>query len=285
MDQKIAEVKKFLLEVSQTWTIKSPPRLAAALAYYSMFSLAPVIYIGLTIVNLIAVRIDPLSRFLGVIEESFGSEMATTLDEMLANLSPVSSSGSILGTLIGVGALLYAATGLFAQLKYALNTIWDIPVRTQGVPIGFIRDRLLAFVMVMGVGLVFVLGIAANALFSWFISLLQVEPTWGIWHYLVILGLTTLSFAVLYKYLPDVKVRWRFVWSGSLLGAALFTLGYWVVGIYLRYFSISSPAAAAGSLAVILIAVYYSAQIFLFGAVFSRTLAAKNMLENEPGFY
>lgn len=283
MDQKIAEVKKFLLEVSQTWTIKSPPRLAAALAYYSMFSLAPVIYIGLTIVNLIAVRIDPLGRFLDVIEESFGSEMATTLDEMLANLSPVSSSGSILGTLIGVGALLYAATGLFAQLKYALNTIWDVPVRTKGVPVGFIRDRLLAFVMVMGVGLVFVLGIAANALFSWFISLLQVEPTWGIWHHLVILGLATLSFAVLYKYLPDVKVRWRFVWSGSLLGAALFTLGYWVVEIYLSYYNISSPAAAAGSLAVILIAVYYSAQIFLFGAVFSRTLAVKNKLENESG--
>jgi membrane protein len=240
-----------------------------------MFSLAPVLYIGLTFANLIAVRIDPLSRFLGLVEENFGAEIAGTLSVMLGDISESAASGSILGTLIGVGALLYAATGLFAQLKYALNTIWDIPPRTKSATSGFIRDRLLAFVMVMGVGLLFVLGIAANALFSWFISLLKVEQTGGIWHHLVILGLAALSFAVLYKYLPDVKVRWRHVWSGSILGAALFTLGYWAVEIYLHYFTYTSPVEAAGSLAVILIAVYYSAQIFLFGAVFSQVLATR----------
>ena len=174
-----------------------------------------------------------------------------------------------------LGVLFYAASGLFIQLQYALNTIWEVPPASRGGIIAAIKDRLLAFVMAIGVGLLLVLA----TVFSIVVSVLASLFDWGshvpITNFASMMGLATISFALIYKVLPDVEIAWRDVWIGAAVTALLVSIGGWLVGFYLTHSNTGSAFEAAGALAVLLIAFYYIAQIFLFGAVFTKVYASR----------
>lgn len=260
----------FFKELFRTWSEQSPAQLAAALAYYGIFSFAPVIYVGITIANLFfsskAVN-NQLYNRLGVV---FTPQVIDLIKNMVGTISPPSTSSSIILSIIGIGAILFAAAGLFNQLKFALNKIWDAPPPENSGVWDFIKNWLLFFVLVIGVGLILILLLFANVLVSWLGSLFGIGASVQYISPVILFGLLILYFGLLFKILPNVKIAWRDVWIGAFVTAVLVVLGGGLVGIYFRLGKLNSAAQAAGGFAVLLIGIYYIAQIFLLGAIFTR---------------
>jgi membrane protein len=169
--------------------------------------------------------------------------------------------------------LLYAATGLFAQLKFSLNSIWHVSAQTQGGVIGFVKTRLLAFLLVLGTGLVLILAVLGSVVGSFMTAWTGFGGKLVTGNVVTFAVLSMLCFVLLYRILPDRRIAWGDVWMGGFVAALLFTIGRWGLGIYLSHSTVSSAFAAAGTLAIVLIAINYSAQIFLFGALFGRVYA------------
>jgi len=265
----------FLKDIFLAWSADNPSRLAAALAYYGMFAFAPVIFIALTVAGLFIDEPATASQLFAQFEDTLGPETAQFIQDIVVNASQRASGGTALTSLISFGVLFYAASGLFVQLQYALNTIWEVPPASRGGIIAAIKDRLLAFVMAIGVGLLLVLATVVSVV----VSVLTSFFDWGsyvpIINILSLLGLATISFALIYKVLPDVEIAWRDVWIGAAVTALLVSIGGWLVGFYLTHSNTGSAFEAAGALAVLLIAFYYIAQIFLFGAVFTKVYASR----------
>jgi len=273
----------FVKELYRAWNVSNPARLAAALAYYSMFSFAPLIFIAFTVASLFIDELVVAEQIFTRLEKTLGAETSQFIYEIVLNVSQRTSGGTLLTSLISFGALFYAASGLFAQLQYALDTIWQTPTAGQSGLVAFIKNRLLAFVMVISLGLLLVVTNFASliiSILSTFIDLGRLAPMFNIG---VVIVVTTVSFALLYKVLPQANLAWRDVWVGAVVTALLFNLGRWLVGFYLAHSRVSSAFEAAGTLAVLLIAVYYGAQIFLFGAVFTRVYAATFGSKRAPG--
>ena len=271
----MATLGAFLADVYNTWTTQQPSRLAAALAYYGMFSFAPMLFFAITAAGILFDELAIADQLFNQLADTFGLETARFLQDMVISTSERTTSSTILTTLISFGALLYAATGLFTQLKYSLNIIWGLSPAPNGGLTDFIKTRLLAFVMVLGLGLVLVLstflsfvGSALTTYFDYGFELVAGNLVSFVF-------LSGLSFALMYKTLPDVKVGWNEVWLGAGVAAILFTVGRWGLGFYLAHSSVSSAFEAAGALAIILITIYYAAQIFLLGAIFSKVYAVQ----------
>jgi membrane protein len=268
------ELWTFLKSIFRAWSEDSPPRLAAALAYYSMFSLAPVIFIAVTVASAFVDELAVTNQLFTQFENTVGTETAKFVQDLVVDLSQRTSAGSPLTTLVGFGVLLYAASGLFSHLKYALNTIWHVPPSAHSGPVAFVKGRLLAFLLVIGVGMLLVLTALFGVLFSVLRSYLDLGGSGILENVAVSLSLATFSFAIIFKILPDVDIAWRDVWVGALVTALLFEIGGVLVGFYLGRSNFASGFEAAGALVVLLIAIYYFAQMFLFGAVFTRIYAS-----------
>jgi membrane protein len=196
----------------------------------------------------------------------------------------------LLATVAAVVTLVIGATGVFVQLQDALNTVWNVKRKPGRGLRHFIQDRLLSFAMIVGIGFLLlvslVLSAALAAVGKWMNGLLPAqEVIWEGINFAVSLGVITLLFAMIFKVLPDVQIRWRDVWSGALLTALLFNLGKLVLGFYLGRSSVASAYGAAGSVVIVLLWVYYSAQIVFFGAEFTRVYASKrgSHLNPAPG--
>jgi len=239
-----------------------------------MFSLAPVIFIAFTVAGFFVNEPAAASQVFAQLEETLGPETAQFVQDIVVNVSKRASGRTTLSSLVGFAVLLYTASGLFIQLRHALNTIWQVSPRTRSGIIAFIRTRLLAFVMAVGVGLLLVLATVTSII----ISILTAFFHWGgfvsIANFVSMVVLATISFALIYKVLPDVGIAWRDVWIGAAVTALLVNIGKWLVGLYLTYSNIGSAFEAAGALAVLLIAFYYSAQVFLLGAAFTKAYAS-----------
>ena len=265
----------FLIDLYNAWTTQQPGRLAAALAYYGMFSFAPMLFFAITAAGIFFNELAIADQLFNRLADMLGQETARFLQDMVINASERTAGSTTLTTLISLGALLYAATGLFAQLKYSLNIIWGLPPAPDGGLTQFIKTRLLAFVMVLGVGLILVLStflsFVGSALTTYFDFGLEIAAG-NVASFVILSGL---SFALMYKILPDVKVAWSEVWLGAGVTAILFAVGRWGLGFYLSHSNVSSAFEAAGALAIILITIYYAAQIFLLGAIFSRVYATR----------
>jgi membrane protein len=272
-------MRVFLTDLYNIWVSERPSQLAAALAYYGMFSFAPVIFIGYTVAGLFIDQLAAAERMYQRVETVLGPETAEFIQRSVSALGNSSSGGTLLGSLVSLIALLAAASGLFFQLQYALNKIWRVPPPDKGQTGAFIRQRLFSFVMVLGVGLMLILATLTNLVLGWFGSwleaLFEVSIPSAIWIGLGSLALLTLSFSLLYKVLPDVKIAWRDVWSGSLIAALLIVLFALLLGLFFTSGTIGSAFEAAGAFAVLLIGIYYIAQIFLFGAVVCRVYAQR----------
>ena len=263
-------LKEFFQKIYSIWVEERPGQLAAALAYYGMFAFAPVIFFMLWIAGLFLENISPADQFYTRLESFFGPEVTALIQDAVDALGQTTDETTILATLVSIGALLMAASGLFYQLLFALNKIWDLPEPERGQTWGMVRQRLFSFLMVIGVGLLFVLGTLVSVIITWFGSLFDLDSSMPVLNFVGFLGLATLAFALIFKILPETHIRWRDVWIGAFVTSILVTLAVLLFGAYLNLGNIGSAFEAAGAFAVLLIGIYTIAQVFLFGAMFTR---------------
>jgi len=268
------------------WQRDKASRLAAALAYYTAFSLAPVLVIVIAIASLAFGQRTVQGEVLDQFQEWLGPDGASVVKVMI-NGARLPGSG-IRATLGSLALLFVGATGLFTNLKDALNTVWRVQPKADRGWQGFISDRILAFFMVLGVGLILILiltlstGLTAIGDQSWFSNWIYLGR---ILDAIFSFSIITLIFALIYKILPDVNIQWSDVWIGASLTSLLFGLGKYLISLYLSKNSFSSTYGAAGSLAVILLWVNYSAQIFFMGAELTKVYANRYGSRIRPSRY
>jgi membrane protein len=276
MDKR-PSLKDFIKEVTRIWACEKPNQLAAALAYFGIFSFAPVIYFAFLIAGIFINEAAAAERFYTRIEALLGSEMAVFIQDSVSAISAADTGGSFIITAVSLISLLFAAAGLFRQLKYVLNRLWGVPLIQTGKMFALIRQQVFPFLMVIALGLLVILTTVINVAFAWFGSILEDLVGGGdllpVLNVLTLLGVIALANAFIYKVLPDVKLTWRDVWTGAAAATLLMALGGLVIGLYFKLGGVHSAFEAAGAIAVLLIAIYYFAQIFLFGAVVTRVYA------------
>ncbi|MDY6940569.1 MAG: YihY/virulence factor BrkB family protein [Cyanobacteriota bacterium] len=269
---------KLIREAIQEWQEDNASRLAAALAYYTVFSLAPLLIIAIAIAGAIFGEEAARGEIVGQIQGLVGREGAQVVETAIenANQPDISSFASI----ISIAVLLFGASGVFAQLQEALNTIWDVKAKPKNGLWNLVRKRILSFSAVLGIAFLLLVSLIISAALSglnrYASHLLPgADFLWQILDTGISFGFITLLFALMYKYLPDVKIQWSDVWVGAAITAALFTIGKFGLGLYLGGGSFGSTYGAAGSLVVVLAWVYYSAQILFFGAEFTQVYARR----------
>ena len=265
---------EFAKELYRIWATERPGQLAAAIAYYGMFAFAPVIFIAFWVAGIFIDQLSAANQFYIRLENLLGPEVAEMIQESVEAIASNTTGSSVIATLVSVVALLLAASGLFYQLQFALNKVWGVPTPERGQTVGLIRQRLFSFLMVIGVGLMLILASAVNIIISWFGSLFNLSPSMPLLNTLGFLGIATLAFALIYKILPEEDITWRDVWIGAFVTAVLVALAMLIFGAYLSKGNVGSAFEAAGAFAVLLIGIYTIAQVFLFGAMFTRVFAA-----------
>lgn len=276
---------EMLKETFTRWQEDRAPTLAAALAYYTIFSIAPLLLIAIVIAGVVfgeaAVRGQIVEQVSGLV----GPEAATIIEDAVENASK--PAASIPATIIGVVMLLLGASGIFGQLRGALNTIWKTDPKAKRGIMTMVREQLASFMMVAGIGALLLISLMAsavlNAVGDYLSAMLPFVGTiMPLIDFLVSFSIITVLFAAIYRILPDTKIAWSDVWPGAIFTAFLFVIGKLLIGIYLGKVSVGSPYGAAGGLIVALVWVYYSAQLFLFGAEFTRLYADKYGSRSTP---
>lgn len=257
------------------WEIKAP-RLGAALAYYTILSLAPMIILATPLIGL--VFHDPTKATNGIVEQFqalVGKEGAAAVKAVLDTRPDYPPTR--VTTYVGLAVLVFGATGVFAQLQDALNTVWGVvpaPGFGKHAIFSFLRQRFVSFAMVLGLSFLLMVSLIFSAGLAVLRNIVDeryqtMAITWTIAHNGIFFVLITFLFAMMFKILPDAKVPWRDVWVGSVLTAMLFTVGKTLIGIYLGNASIGRAYGGAGSIVVLLVWVYYSAQLVFLGAEFT----------------
>lgn len=269
-----------LKQTFQEWLEDKAPQLGAALAYYTVFSLAPLILVLLAIIGLIF-QSDPAGAWKKITEQMsyFLDKSAVDVVQNIAQKASQPSKG-LVASIIGVLLALFGASGVFGQLQDALNTIWGVKAKPGGGIWGFLRSRFLSFAMVGGICFLLLVSLTLESVLKGFSHWVQAMLPGGIVLALIVywifdLSVIILLFAIIFKYLPDAQIEWRDVWIGAAITAVLFAIGKWALGLYLGSGSAASAYGAASSLITLLLWVYYSAQILLFGAEFTQVYACE----------
>jgi membrane protein len=277
---KMNKLVQILKSSFADWNADNTPRLGAALAFYTILSISPLVILVIAIVSLVFDRSSAQAHLLAQVQSLMGPEGRDAVQTMLAS-SRKTSSG-IVATVIGALTLVFGASGVFGELRSALNTIWDVKPKNSSGLWGMLRERFFSFGMVMSVGFVLLVSLIASsglAAISKFFSGIVPVPSivLGAFNFLVsFIGIAVL-FAFILKYVPETDVRWGDVRVGAVGTALLFTIGKSILGLYLGKASPGSAYGAAGSLVVMVIWVYYSAQIFFFGAEFTHVYALSRL--------
>ena len=275
------DVPGMLKEAFADWKDDKAPRLGAALAYYTIFSLAPLLLIAVAIAGLAFGREAAQGRIVDEIGGLLGESGAKTIEEMVKSASKPSEG--ILATVTGLVALFFGASGAFNELRQAMNTVWEVPEREGGGIKALIKDRLLSFAMVVFIGFLLLVSLLMSAALSAMGEMMGGVVTEKL-HLLQLvnivvgLGVVTVLFAMIFKFLPDAQpvVAWKDVWIGAFMTAFLFTIGKVAISLYLGRGTVGSAYGAAGSLLVILVWVYYAAQILFFGAELTQVYAKRH---------
>jgi len=266
---------KIITEVVGNWNQHGAAAQSAALAFYTLFSLAPVLVVVIAIAGAVfgreAVRGQIVAEFSGLM----GREAAALVQEVIRSAARP-SSGRV-ATALGLITLVFGASGVFVQLQEALNRVWDVAPKPGAVFTTLLRKRLLSFSLVLGIGFLLTVSLVLSAALSAVGRALErlAAPVWVFegTNFLVSFLAVTLVFALIYRVLPDVHLAWRDVTTGALLTALLFVVGKTLIGIYLGRTGMASAYGAAGSLVVVLLWVYYSSLVFFFGAELTRILS------------
>jgi membrane protein len=286
--KSLKPIGELVKQTASEWIDLGVSRMGAALAFYTLFAIAPLFVIVLAMAGFWfgeeAARRELFSQVSGLV----GSEGGEAI-QALVSAARKPNTGAW-ATVIALATLFVGATGVFVQLQDALNQIWGVR-RAAGRGLrNFIKDRLLSFALIMGIGFLLlvslVLSAGLSALGKFMVGLLPAQANlWQGLNFVVSFGVITLLFAMIFKVLPDVKLVWRDVWIGAMITALLFNLGKLLLGLYLGRSSVTSAYGAAGSLVIVLLWVYYSAQILFFGAKFTQIYSSRcgSRLEPVPG--
>ena len=274
---KLKSAWKFVNGIFTKWLEDEPFQLAGALSYYTLFSLTPLLIISIGVAGLVFGHEAAHNQIVATIQGLVGLESARAIQTIIKNASNRPESGMI-STLFGGAILLIGAGGVVGELQTSLNWIWRVKARPHSGVRDFIQRRFISFAMVLAVGFLLVVSLAVSALISGFTRLIGsfFEGAATIVYLLdtvISFGFVTLLFAIIYKFLPDVRIRWKDVWIGAALTSVLFTIGKFLIGLYLGTSGVTSVYGAAGSLITILLWVYYSSLIFFFGAEFTHVYA------------
>lgn len=260
------------------WNSDNVRLFSAAVAYFSLFSLAPLLLIAIAIAGFIFGHATAQEHVISEITGTVGDEGALILQKLMGAISV--PTHTIAATSVGVGIIMYGASRVFWHMQEALNSIWKIRgKRIRGIK-GFLHDQLLSFATVLLTGLLLFLSLLSSTTLSmiskYSIDLnLHVPLFWKLLNLALSFGGVTILFALLFKVLPNVKIKWSDVWLGALTAAILFGIGKYLIGLYLTYSSVSSTYGAAGSLVILLVWIYYSAMIFFFGAELSQIYTSR----------
>jgi membrane protein len=263
-------------EAAEDWDTDNASRLAAALACYTLLSIAPMIVLAVSIGGMLFGKEAARGQIASEIGSIVGTEAANVIQSIAANAKD--PGAGIFSTVVGAAVLLLGASGVFIELHSALNTIWEVEPKPGRGIMGFVKDRLFSFAMVMVVAFLLLVSLVVSAGLAavghFFEQTLPGgELVWQTVNFFVSLGITTLLFALIYKYVPDAEIAWRDVWVGALVTAVLFTVGKMLLALYIGKASVGSSFGAAGSLAALVVWVYYSSQIVFLGAEFTQAWA------------
>ena len=270
---------QFLKKTINEWIEDEPFALAAALSYYTLFSLAPILIIAISIAGFVFGQEAAQNQIVQTIRGLVGQDSAQAIQGMIQSAGEKPHAG-IVSTVFGIIALLFGAGGVVGQLQTSLNKIWGVEPKPGQGAWGFIRQRFVSFAMVLSVGFLLLVSLLVSALLSALTTLLS-DVLGGLTivsHAIdiaVSFGFVTLLFALIFKFVPDAVIRWKDVWIGAALTSVLFTAGKFLIGLYLGSSGVTSVYGAAGSLVTVLLWVYYSSLIFFLGAEFTQVYAAE----------
>ena len=261
--------------------------LGAALAYYAMFSIAPILVIIVGVVGLVFSEATAKQQLIQQVRSTVGPRSAAVIESMMSSQT---RQGSWLATIIGIIVLVLGASGVFGQLKTSLNLIWHVQPKPGRAVLGLITDRLLSLLVLIGIGILLLVSLLlSTAVTAFYNSISQTIQMPGFVARIVQLVVSalvlTLLFGMIFKLLPDVRIRWRSLWVGSIVTALLFLGGEYLLGLYLGRQGATSSYGAAGSVVLILMWIYYSSLIVLLGAEFTSAYARQTGANVEPGKY
>ena len=256
------------------WNEHDATRVAAALAYYTVLSLAPLVVLAVAVAAFVFGHSRAQEFLLSQAAGTLGQQGADAIREMIK--APKPASGAI-ASIVAVVTLLVGASGVFGEIRHALNKMWDVEPRNQGGVWALVKERFFSFGMVLAVGFLLLVSLmlsaALAALGKFFGAMLPLpEVALSVINIVISLAGTAVLFALIFREVPDVKIDWKDVWIGATVTALLFTIGKFLIGVYLGKVAVGSAYGAAGSLVVVTVWVYYSALIFLFGAEFTHLL-------------
>ena len=259
-----------------SWSDDYAPSMGAALAYYTVFSIAPLLLIVISIAGLIYGQDAARGAIFNQISGLVGNDGAAAIQGLLKSVNKPSES--IVATIVGIGTLLIGATTVFGELQDALNRIWRAPALVdKGGLWSLLRRRLLAFGMILTIGFLMIVSLVLSAILAAVGSFLDGFAVWEVLlhviNFAISFGVTTVLFAMIYKIMPRVNIAWRDVWLGAAVTSLLFSIGKFLIGLYIGKTGVASGFGAAGSLAVLLVWIYYSTQVFLMGAEFTWVYA------------
>ncbi len=274
-------------QVATSWVSDYAPSMGAALAYYTLFSLAPLLLIAISVAGLVFGEDAARGEIAAQLRAFMGDEGANAVQGLLVSVRKPSEG--VAATVLGVALLFVGAATVFGELQDALNRIWRAPARAEHSGwVALIRARLLSFGMILAMGFLLTVSLVVSAALA--TTERWLAPIFGDWYFFATaanaagaFALVAAIFALIYKIMPRARVQWKDVWIGAVFTALLFTLGKWLIGLYVGRSGVASGFGAAGSLVVILVWVYYSAQIFLIGAeftwVYANTCGSRRPLE------
>lgn len=275
---------RIIMEVVAIWSDANSSAMGAAVAYYTTFAIAPLFILTLAISGLCFGHTAAEHALFDQVSGLIGNKGAGAMEQLLTSADKPKSG--TFATIVGIATLFIGATSVFIQLQQSLNAVWSVRPR-RGTVWQFIRTRLISFAALLGIGFLLLVSLVLSAALAaagkWLSGVLPGEAVlWQGVDFLFSLALVTLLFALMFKVLPDVRIGWRDVWAGALITALLFTFGKFLIGLYLGRSTISSAYGAAGSLILVLVWVYYSVQIVLFGAASTRVWAQKHRDKIHP---
>jgi len=277
----LKDLWELLTETWNAWSIHKAPRSGAALAYYTTFSLAPLLVIVIAVAALVFGQEAAQGKIVTEIQGVVGVESARAIQAMIEKAR--APAAGLFAAVMGLMTLLIGATGVVSELKGILNTIWHVQPSPDSGLWSTLKARLMSLAFVLGMGFLLLVSLVVSAglaVLSEFFSRLFPSPwllhVWQMVHFVVSLGVITVLFAMLYRFFPDTEVSWRDVGIGAGITALLFVLSQSLIGLYLGKSSIGSAYGPAGSLVLLLAWVYYASLVFLFGAEFAAVYAHRH---------
>jgi len=272
-------------ETASEWSNDKASRLAAALALYTLLSMAPLLMLIVAIMGLFFGDDAARGEVATQLRNLMGPQPSQAVETVLQSANRPTQG--IVATVGSVAVLLFGASGVFGELQDSLNTIWEVaPKPGRGIK-GLIKDRFFSFTMVLGVAFLLLVSLVLTTALSAVGHVVApasgaLAALWQVVNFVASFGLVAVLFALIFKIIPDVRIAWKNVWTGALFTAFLFTVGKLVLGIYLGRASVASPYGAAGSIVVLVMWVYYSAQILFFGAEFTQVHARRQGAKMTP---